>query len=128
MSHISTIIGRIEREIERFDDPMHEGMMDQHVQNLREYTTHWDDATEEELARRRELLDERPWVAESHFTVECCGKDCDFETTEPTEEKAAETAKRHDTPDGKHACFWEHEVEEPATLDQPAGAWKGENQ
>lgn len=118
MSHLSTIISRIEREVERFDDPLHEGSIEKHIENLREYTQHWDDATEEELERRDELLREKPWIADSHFKVECLNEDCDWEDTADTEEAAARKGNAHKNAESsfpdEHATWWDHVVVEPA--------------
>ena len=118
MSHLSTIIGRIEREVEQLDDPLHEGMMEQHIGNLREYPHIHDDATEGEMERRKELLEEKPWLCESHFEIECLNEDCDWTKTADTEKEATRAGKHHaDTestfPD-EHATWWDHVVIEPA--------------
>lgn len=115
MSHLSTIISRIETEIERHDDPMATGMMKQHLDNLREYPTVWDDATEEELERRQEILEKKEWVAESYWKVECMAEDCDsFEDQRfDTEEEAQKEANKHSLPPN-HVCVWENVVETPA--------------
>jgi hypothetical protein len=118
VSHLSNIISRIESEIERLDDPMNEGIMQRHVKNLREYPSVWDDATEEELQRRKEFLEERPWVADSHYLVECLNKECEWEKEVGSEKKAREEGEKHANinssyPD-EHATFWELEVETPA--------------
>ncbi|MDY6777934.1 MAG: hypothetical protein SVU32_04655, partial [Candidatus Nanohaloarchaea archaeon] len=95
MSHLSTIISRIEREIKRFDDPMAEGMMEKHVRNLREYPELWDDATDEELERRQELLEQKPWQAEVVYVVDCGKEDCDWFAERDTYEKATEAQQSH---------------------------------
>jgi len=120
MSHLSTIISRIEREIEQFDDPMGEGMMEKHVRNLREYPSLWDDSTKEELERRRELLENNPWQAEIVYVVDCCKEDCDWFVEKDTYEEASNASQRHyyNSSEQGHEPVIEKEVVEPASLDK----------
>lgn len=116
MSHLSTIISRIEQEIERHDDPMETGMMQRHLKNLREYPSVWDDATDEELERRQEILDNKPYIAESHWQVDCMNDSCEFSKQVDSEHAAREIAVDHEESYklDAHTCFWEHVVEIPA--------------
>ena len=95
MSHLSTIIQRIKRTIETEEDPMDDPLMKQHVRNLREYPRLWDDATEEELELRKELLEEQPWNVEVMYTAECLAGDCDWHTEKGTEDEISEATNDH---------------------------------
>lgn len=120
MSHLSTIIHRIEKSIDRFDDPMNEASMEKHVKNLKEYPEHWDDATEDEMKARSLLLETKPWQSKVEWTAICTAEPCDFQRTFDTEEQARQRMDHHrgmDEDNVFHDGYVEKDVVEPATMD-----------